>query len=100
MRVVVPGKSDVKLVQWATRHLCRRLLARGILIYERKDFMLHSKVIVIDGERTVVGSCESRSAQFANQSRICRRDFFAGNGRRRDPFLSSRNPAQPSSPSQ
>ncbi len=56
VRVVVPGKSDVKLVQWATRHLCRRLLARGILIYERKDYMLHSKVIVIDGERTVVGS--------------------------------------------
>lgn len=56
VRVVVPGKSDVKLVQWATRHLCRRLLARGIRIYERKDFMLHSKVIVIDGERTVVGS--------------------------------------------
>jgi len=56
VRVVVPGNSDVKLVQWSTRHLCRRLLARGILIYERKDFMLHSKVIVIDGERTVVGS--------------------------------------------
>lgn len=56
VRVVVPGKSDVKLVQWATRHLCRRLLARGILIYERKDYMLHSKVIVIDGKRTVVGS--------------------------------------------
>lgn len=56
VRVVVPGNSDVKLVQWATRHLCRRLLARGILLYERNDFMLHSKVIVIDGERTVVGS--------------------------------------------
>ena len=56
VRVVVPGNSDVKLVQWATRHLCRRLLARGILIYERKDYMLHSKVIVIDGERTIVGS--------------------------------------------
>ncbi|HEX3999615.1 MAG TPA: phospholipase D-like domain-containing protein [Pirellulales bacterium] len=56
VRVVVPGNSDVKLVQWATRHLCRRLLARGILIFERKDYMLHSKVIVIDGVRTIVGS--------------------------------------------
>jgi cardiolipin synthase A/B len=56
VRVVVPGNSDVKLVQWATRHLCQTLLKRGILIYERKDFMLHSKVIVIDGRRTVVGS--------------------------------------------
>jgi cardiolipin synthase len=56
VRVVVPGNSDVKLVQWATRHLCLSLLRRGILIYERQDFMLHSKVIVIDGQRTVVGS--------------------------------------------
>jgi cardiolipin synthase len=56
VRVVVPGASDVKLVQWATRHLCRRLLASGIRMYERKDFMLHSKVMVIDGQWTVVGS--------------------------------------------
>lgn len=56
VRVVVPGHSDVRLVQWATRHMCSHLLARGIQIYERKEFMLHSKVLVIDGERTVVGS--------------------------------------------
>jgi cardiolipin synthase len=57
VRVVVPAESDVKAVHWATRHLCQRLLARGIQIYERQDFMLHSKVMVIDGQWTVVGSC-------------------------------------------
>ncbi|HEV2970040.1 MAG TPA: phospholipase D-like domain-containing protein [Pirellulales bacterium] len=57
VRVVVPAESDVKAVHWATRHLCQRLLARGIQIYERQDFMLHSKVMVIDELWTVVGSC-------------------------------------------
>ncbi len=57
VRVVVPGASDVPAVRWATRHLCRRLLARGIQVYERQDLMLHSKVMVIDGQWTVVGSC-------------------------------------------
>ncbi len=57
VRVVVPGDSDVPAVCWATRHLCQRLLARGIRVYERQDLMLHSKVLVIDGQWTVVGSC-------------------------------------------
>ena len=57
VRVVVPAVSDVPAVHWATRHLCRRLLARGIQVYERQDLMLHSKVMVIDDCWTVVGSC-------------------------------------------
>jgi cardiolipin synthase len=57
VRVVVPGQSDVPAVRWATRHLCQRLLARGIQVHERQDLMLHSKVMVIDGQWTVVWSC-------------------------------------------
>jgi cardiolipin synthase len=57
IRVVVPAESDVPAVRWATRHLCRRLLALGIQVYERQDLMLHSKVMVIDDQWTVVGSC-------------------------------------------
>jgi cardiolipin synthase len=57
VRVIVPHQSDVKIVQCASRHLYSFLLARGIRIYERKDCMLHSKVLVIDDEWTVVGSC-------------------------------------------
>jgi cardiolipin synthase len=65
VRVVVPGESDVPAVCWATRYLCQRLLARGIRVYERQDLMLHSKVMVIDGQWTVVGSCnlDPRSLQ-------------------------------------
>jgi len=63
VRVVVPGQSDVPLVQWATRHFYEYLLKRGIRLYERLDQMMHSKVMVIDDCWSVVGSCnlDSRS---------------------------------------
>ena len=57
VRVIIPGESDVRAVQWATRHFYSYLLSRGIRIYERKDQMLHSKVMVIDDEWSVLGSC-------------------------------------------
>ncbi len=57
VRVIIPGESDVKLVQWATRHFFSFLLRRGFRLYERRDQMLHSKVMVIDDEWTVIGSC-------------------------------------------
>lgn len=57
VRVIVPGQSDVKPVQWATRHFYEYLLKRGIEVYERKDRMLHSKAIVIDDRWSVIGSC-------------------------------------------
>jgi cardiolipin synthase len=57
IRVIIPGESDVPAVQWATRRLYARLLKRGIRIYERKDQMLHSKVLIIDSSWSVIGSC-------------------------------------------
>ncbi|HTM56227.1 MAG TPA: phosphatidylserine/phosphatidylglycerophosphate/cardiolipin synthase family protein [Pirellulales bacterium] len=57
VKVIVPQQSDVKIVEWATRHFYEYLLKRGIHIYERRDRMLHSKAMVIDGRWSVVGSC-------------------------------------------
>jgi cardiolipin synthase len=57
VRVVVPGESDVPLVQHASRHLYKRLLRRRIRIYERQAEMLHSKVMIVDNAWVVVGSC-------------------------------------------
>ena len=56
VRVIVPGKSDVRLVQLATSYLYDRLLRRGLRIYERRHRMLHSKVMIVDDLYTVVGS--------------------------------------------
>lgn len=57
IRMVVPGQSDVPLVQHATRYLYAKLLRRRMRIYERQVNMLHSKVMVVDDEWTVIGSC-------------------------------------------
>jgi cardiolipin synthase len=56
IQVVVPGESDVPLVQRATRYLYRRLLRRRFHIYERQMYMLHSKVMIADGEWAILGS--------------------------------------------
>jgi len=55
--VIVPAQSDVRSVRWASRHIYEKLLRRGIEIYERQDQMLHSKVLVVDGRWSVIGSC-------------------------------------------
>jgi cardiolipin synthase len=57
VRVVVPGESDVPLVQHAARHLYQWLLKRRVRIFERQKNMLHSKVMVVDDAWTAVGSC-------------------------------------------
>ena len=44
------------MVQRATRHLYTRLLRRRFHVYERQVNMLHSKVMVVDGEWVVLGS--------------------------------------------
>jgi cardiolipin synthase len=72
VRVIVPGQSDVKVVQWATRHVYEFLLKRGVRIYERKDRMLHSKVMVMDGKWSVLGSCN-----FDARSLHLNHEFFA-----------------------
>ena len=57
VNVIVPGHSDVKVVQWVLRHAYEFLLKRGIRIYERRDRMLHSKIMTVDGRWSVIGSC-------------------------------------------
>lgn len=57
VQVIVPGQSDVPLVQWAAQHVYSQLLRHGVRIFERKGYMLHSKVMVVDHEWTLAGSC-------------------------------------------
>jgi cardiolipin synthase len=57
VELVLPGVSDVPIVQRATRHLYPRLLKRRLEVHERQVQMLHSKVMTVDDEWSVVGSC-------------------------------------------
>lgn len=49
----LPGPNDVWLVKEASRSLYRRLLKRGIKIYEYQQRMMHAKTLIIDHWHTV-----------------------------------------------
>ncbi len=48
VRLIVPGKSDVALSQFAGRSLYRRLLNAGLAIFEYQPQVLHAKMVIID----------------------------------------------------
>jgi cardiolipin synthase len=48
MRLMLGGKSDVKLMQRATQAMFARLLHAGIEVYEYQPQILHAKLLVID----------------------------------------------------
>ncbi len=66
IRIIVPGLSDVPVVQRATTYLYDRLLRRGLRIYERQNRMLHTKAMVVDDLYSVIGSAnmDPRSIYF------------------------------------
>lgn len=55
VRLLLAGKSDVRMMQLASRSLYRRLLRKGIEIWEYQPQVLHAKLIVID-DAVYVGS--------------------------------------------
>jgi cardiolipin synthase len=57
VRVVVPGKhTDIKAVRYAGRANYRALLKAGVRLYELQPTMLHSKVMLVDGIWSSIGS--------------------------------------------
>ena len=56
VRVLVPGKSDVPVVQFAVEALFDTLLRHGVEIWALPGTMLHAKTAIIDDEFTTIGS--------------------------------------------
>jgi len=56
VRVVVPGRSDVKLVEWATLYVTRRLASRGVKVLRWRGPMMHAKSATVDGVWSTIGS--------------------------------------------
>ena len=54
--LVLPGRSDSRLVLRAGQSHYTALLAAGVRIFERQDAFLHAKTAVIDGVWATVGS--------------------------------------------
>ena len=65
VRIVVPGRyTDARVGRWAAQGLYGSLLEAGIQIYEYQPTMMHSKVLVIDGVWSSVGSANFDDRSF------------------------------------
>lgn len=56
VRIVVPGRSDVKMVQFAGLYVYRTLVRWGIQILAWRGPMMHAKTAVVDKLWTTIGS--------------------------------------------
>jgi len=64
VRLLLPARSDVKVVLLVGRSSYSALLHGGVEIYEMDHEILHAKVMLIDGERTVIGSANLDQRSF------------------------------------
>jgi cardiolipin synthase len=56
VRLMLPGLSDVRAVQYASRATYASLLKSGVKIYEWMPTVLHAKTLVVDGVWCSIGS--------------------------------------------
>lgn len=64
VQLLLPARSDVPLVLLLGRSSYAALLRGGVEIFELEREILHAKVMLIDGERTVIGSANLDQRSF------------------------------------
>ncbi|HWU90446.1 MAG TPA: phosphatidylserine/phosphatidylglycerophosphate/cardiolipin synthase family protein [Kofleriaceae bacterium] len=56
VHVMVPGNSDVRLVEWASLYVLRRLAQAGVKVRRWRGEMMHAKTCVVDAAWSTIGS--------------------------------------------
>jgi cardiolipin synthase len=56
VRVLVAGKNDVRLVQWAARAAYALLLREGVRLFEYQPRTLHAKSLLVDDDWGTIGT--------------------------------------------
>jgi cardiolipin synthase len=56
VRVLVPAKNDVAIVQWASRAAYAALLAAGVRLFEYRPRVLHAKTALVDDHWATIGT--------------------------------------------
>jgi cardiolipin synthase len=54
--LVLPERSNLRYVDWATQHWLPALIARGVRVHLQKPPFSHAKLFVVDGEYAHIGS--------------------------------------------
>ena len=70
VRLLLPGKTDSKLVAYASHSFYDELLRNGVKVYERQTALLHAKTAMIDGVWSTVGSTNLDWRSFLNNQEI------------------------------
>ncbi len=69
--VIIPERSDRVIVDWANRANIGPLLCDGVQIWRSQPPFRHSKVMVVDGEWCLIGSCNWDIRSFRLNFELC-----------------------------
>jgi cardiolipin synthase A/B len=96
VRLLLPARSDVPLVLLLGRSSYATLLRGGVEIFELEREILHAKVMLIDAERTVIGSANLDQRSFHRNFEInCLVDNIQFGGQIRALLLEEINGSRP-----
>jgi len=56
VRVIVPGTSDVRVIEWASFYVLRGLAKQGVKVMRWRGPMMHAKTAVVDATWSTIGS--------------------------------------------
>ena len=70
VRIVLPGKSDSKVVYWSSMSYVSELLAAGIKVYLFQNGFNHSKILMIDSNFASVGSANMDIRSFEDNFEV------------------------------
>lgn len=71
VRLLVPQRSDSRLVTAAARSYFDELISMGVKVYEYRASMLHSKTLLVDNMVSIVGTANFDTRSFLLNYEVC-----------------------------
>ena len=56
VQILLPGENNIKPAHWASRNILRQVLANNIAIHYQPPPFIHSKLLLIDSQYSLIGS--------------------------------------------
>lgn len=70
VRIMIPSRSDSKIVYWASRSYIGELIDAGVKVYLYRKGFNHSKLIMIDGRFASVGTANMDTRSFEDNFEV------------------------------